>query len=144
LSPRAACRLETLGFREVYDYRPGKADWFAAGLPREGSKANVERAGDAVEMVPTCKLSERVGDVAERTEKDVWAVTTPAGCLLGIVKLDEVTDPDASVEDVMLPGPSTWRPNVSARELREYLTKKGRSEVFITTSDGTLMGAFKV
>jgi hypothetical protein len=89
-------------------------------------------------------LSERVGDVVARTDGEVWAVTNQAGCLLGIVKGAEITDPDALVEDVMLPGPSTWRPNVSAQELREYLTKKGRREVFITTSDGTLIGAFKV
>jgi len=32
MSPRAASRLESLGFRDVYDYAAGKADWFAAGL----------------------------------------------------------------------------------------------------------------
>ncbi len=36
MSPRAASRLESLGFREAYDYAAGKADWFAAGLPMEG------------------------------------------------------------------------------------------------------------
>jgi hypothetical protein len=33
MSPRAAWRLEGLGFERVYDYVPGKADWFASGLP---------------------------------------------------------------------------------------------------------------
>jgi len=32
MSPRAASRLESLGFRDVYDYAAGKADWFNAGL----------------------------------------------------------------------------------------------------------------
>ena len=36
MSPRAACRLESLGFGEVYDYVAGKLDWMAAGLPTEG------------------------------------------------------------------------------------------------------------
>jgi rhodanese-related sulfurtransferase len=36
LSPRAAARLRQLGFRQVYDYLPGKADWLAAGMLREG------------------------------------------------------------------------------------------------------------
>ena len=36
MSPRAACRLEAFGFRPVYDYVTGKADWLASGLPTEG------------------------------------------------------------------------------------------------------------
>jgi rhodanese-related sulfurtransferase len=31
MSPRAASRLESLGFTEVYDYIDGKLDWMAAG-----------------------------------------------------------------------------------------------------------------
>lgn len=34
-SPRAAEHLEALGYREVYDYQAGKADWRAAGNPVE-------------------------------------------------------------------------------------------------------------
>src|SRR6266511_4403171 len=37
MSPRAAWRLESMGFAEVYDYVAGKADWGAAGLPLEGT-----------------------------------------------------------------------------------------------------------
>ncbi|MFF5019711.1 rhodanese-like domain-containing protein [Streptomyces sp. NPDC001165] len=44
MSPRAAAQLEQLGFRQVYDYVPGKADWLAAGLPTEGPAA--ENAGE--------------------------------------------------------------------------------------------------
>jgi rhodanese-related sulfurtransferase len=32
MSPRAACRLEAIGFEEVYDYATGISDWKAAGL----------------------------------------------------------------------------------------------------------------
>ncbi len=32
-SPRAAQRMEELGYRHVYDYEDGKADWQDAGLP---------------------------------------------------------------------------------------------------------------
>jgi CBS domain-containing protein len=39
MSPRAARRLEGLGFERVYDYVPGKADWFVSGLPRESNPA---------------------------------------------------------------------------------------------------------
>src|SRR4029079_13842443 len=33
LNRRASCRLETLGFTEVYDYWTGILDWKTAGLP---------------------------------------------------------------------------------------------------------------
>ena len=33
LSARAAWRLESMGFQEVYRYTPGKADWLAADDP---------------------------------------------------------------------------------------------------------------
>jgi hypothetical protein len=46
MSPRAAWRLEALGFTHVYDYAPSKSDWFANGLPREGKAAAIPWAGD--------------------------------------------------------------------------------------------------
>jgi len=69
MSPRAACRLEALGFSEVYDYMPAKADWLARGLPTEGTEADTPRAlGLVVDDVATCGLDERVADVRERVE----------------------------------------------------------------------------
>src|SRR5688572_23586838 len=40
MSPRAASRLETLGFEQVYDYVAGKADWGSGGLPLEGENGS--------------------------------------------------------------------------------------------------------
>jgi hypothetical protein len=48
MSPRAACRLDTLGFEHVYDYMPGKVDWLARNLPVEGT------AADAPTIAATC------------------------------------------------------------------------------------------
>jgi hypothetical protein len=63
MSPRAAWRLETLGFERVYHYVGGKADWLAHALPREGQDL-VPYAGELVEPEPpTCLLSDRVADV---------------------------------------------------------------------------------
>jgi len=39
LSARAAWRLESMGFQEVYRYTPGKSDWLAAGWETEGTEA---------------------------------------------------------------------------------------------------------
>lgn len=36
MSPRAACRLQHLGWT-AYDYAAGKADWLAFGLAHEGA-----------------------------------------------------------------------------------------------------------
>ena len=48
MSPRAAARLESLGFTKVYDYEAGKSDWLAAALPSEGRLAGEPSAGDVV------------------------------------------------------------------------------------------------
>ena len=46
MSPRAAWRLESIGFTRVYDYVAGKADWGSFGLPLQGTKGL--RAGEFV------------------------------------------------------------------------------------------------
>src|SRR6266567_8778669 len=43
LSARAAWRLESMGFQEVYRYTAGKADWLAAGWETEGAQARKTR-----------------------------------------------------------------------------------------------------
>ena len=40
-SPRAAKRLDALGYENVYDYEEGKQDWIEAGLPTESGAARV-------------------------------------------------------------------------------------------------------
>ena len=65
MSPRAAWRLESIGFTRVYDYVAGKADWGSFGLPLEGTKG--PRAGEYVRAdVPTCRLEEWLQDVRRK------------------------------------------------------------------------------
>src|SRR5919199_2317068 len=69
MSPRAACRLATLGFTDVYDYVAGKADWLAYGLPVEGEHAEVLTAGRVARPdVVTCHLRDPVSAILERVE----------------------------------------------------------------------------
>src|SRR4051794_41527542 len=86
MSPRAACRLDTLGFEHVYDYLSGKADWIARALPREGTQAADSRAVDfARKDVVTCRLGDRVGGVRERVKASPYGfalVVTAGGGLL--------------------------------------------------------------
>src|SRR5213595_3845482 len=87
MSPRAACRLATLGFEHVYDYVAGKADWLARGLPREGEKAGEPRAVDfARDDVVICRRRDRIGEVRERVERSPYGfafVVSDGGVLLG-------------------------------------------------------------
>src|SRR5438093_1703463 len=64
LSARAAWRLESMGFQEVYRYTPGKADWLAAGWETQGAEAKKTRIRQLIHKdMPTGSLRERLEDV---------------------------------------------------------------------------------
>ena len=66
MSPRAAWRLERLGFEQVFDFSVGKAAWLAMGWPREGTAAAVPNAGEVARSgTPTCWLDDRIRGVRE-------------------------------------------------------------------------------
>ena len=145
MSPRAACRLESLGFTNVFDYVTGLADWTANGLPTEGARTSVLRAGDVVQRdVQTCRLTERLGDVAKRVRaagQNVCIVTSEGGVVLGRLRGDALEgDLDTSVETVMEAGPTTIRPDVPLNEFTEHMRARRVSSVVVTTSTGRLIG----
>jgi Mg/Co/Ni transporter MgtE len=145
MSPRAAWRLETLGFGEVYDYVDGKVDWMAAGLPTEGTNALRPRAGDTARKdVPTCGLNDRLGDVRERVAAQGWdsvVVVNKERVVLGLLRSKELAnDPNQLIELAMRPGPSTFRPFVSLHEMAHVMTEHKLVNAPITTSDGHLVG----
>jgi len=145
MSPRAAWRLETLGFTEVYDYVDGKLDWMAAGLPTEGTNALQPRAGDAARKdVPTCELKDRLGDVRERVAVQGWdsvVVVNEDRVVLGLLRSKELAqDANQLIELAMRPGPSTFRPFVSLDEMAHFMTEHKLENAPITTSDGRLVG----
>ncbi len=145
MSPRAAWRLEALGFGEVYDYIDGKIDWLAAGLPSEGTNATKLRAVDVARRdVPTCALDDIVGTVRDRVRAAGWdacVVVNHGRIVFGLLRSKELdTDPDAQIEDVMRPGPSTFRPHVLIEEMAKYMTEHDIASSPITSSDGKLVG----
>jgi Mg/Co/Ni transporter MgtE len=145
MSPRAAWRLESLGFREVYDYVAGKLDWMAAGLPTEGTNAQHPRAGGVARKdVPTAQLDERLGDVSERVRAKGWdaaVVTNSERVVLGLLRSKELEkDPDLRMDQAMRPGPSTYRPYVSIKEMAKTMTEHKLESSPVTTSDGRLVG----
>jgi Mg/Co/Ni transporter MgtE len=145
MSSRAAWRLESIGFLEVYDYVDGKLDWMAAGLPTEGTNAQHPRAGDiARKDAPTCGLKDRLGDVSERARAQGWdaaVVVNDERVVLGLLRSEELgTNPDQLVEDAMRPGPSTFRPFVPLHEMAHFMIEHKIENAPITTSDGRLVG----
>ncbi len=145
MSPRAAWRLETLGFTKVYDYVGGKADWFAAGLPREGKLTNIPRAGDVARRDDvTCRPTDRISDVVDRVRaagKETCIVTTDGGVILGRVRTDRLDgDAQAQVEEVMELGPTTTRADTMLESILERLNARNVDSILVATSDGRLVG----
>jgi len=148
MSPRAASRLESLGFRDVYDYAAGKADWFAAGLPVEGEAAATPVIGKLVRQdVPSGLLDALVGDVGRRAEAAGWdqaVVLDDRGVLLGWLSQDALrSDPAADVAAVMLEGPVTFRPNEGIAETASWMDGRNVSSILVTSSDGTFLGVVR-
>ncbi|MGH2711872.1 MAG: CBS domain-containing protein [Actinomycetota bacterium] len=145
MSPRAAWRLESLGFTEVYDYGPGKQNWLAAGLEVEGERADLVRAGHVARAdAPTCLLDDRVGDVRaglEGTGFDTCIVVNEERVVFGVLRPKQLEgDDDRTAEKAMAPGPSTFRPHVSAADLGEYMIRHDLANAPITTGEGVLVG----
>ena len=149
MSPRAAARLETLGFTKVYDYVAGKTDWLAAALPSKGALANVPRAGDAVRGDDiACHLGMRVRDCDGRvrgTGKDVGIVVDDHHVVIGRVRGRALaTDPDALIEDVMQSGPSTIRPDTPLETVVETLRDGDLKSTLVTDPEGRLIGTLYI
>ena len=148
MSPRAAWRLETLGFTHVYDYAAGKADWGAAGLLREGTAAAEPAVGDAADRsVPTCTLDENLNAVRARVRASGWdqcIVVNNERIVLGRLGRNALSaDDQQSLEDAMSEGPSTVRPNVELAELLKRLERQGLRSALVTTDDGRLVGVVR-
>jgi CBS domain-containing protein len=144
MSPRAACRLEQLGFPEVHDYVPGKADWLAAGLPREG-QSTIRYAGDlAIPEVPTCSPRSPLRDTLARLhsqQQGFCAVVTDDNLVLGMLYADRQPGGDAAtVEAAMRPGPTTVRANEPAEPLAERMRAAGIDGILVTDPEGRLLG----
>lgn len=145
MSPRAACRLATLGFREIYDYMPSKVDWMARGLPLEGENAGEPRAVDLAHTdVVTCGLQDPLGAVHDRVTQSPYGfafVLGPDGVLLGRLRKASLEHgPDAKAQDVMEPGPSTTRPDTPPGRLLAKLQGADLTTAVLTNPEGRLLG----
>lgn len=146
MSPRAACRLEAIGFEEVYDYTAGIADWKAAGLDLEGSEDPGLRIADATRPdIPTAFIDEAIGQVKERTFGADWdeaIVIDCDGLVVGRLRRT-VWDraDDESVGAVMELGPTTVRPDGSLPDLLGRTDEHRTRLVVVSDPQGHLIGA---
>ena len=129
----------------MFDYAAGKLDWLSAGLRTEGTNAERPRAGDVARTdAPTCRLSERLGDVRGRVEAAGWdacVVVSEERVVLGLLRAKELrSDPDLRIEEAMRPGPSTFRPFVAIAKMAKSMVERDMANCPITTSDGRLVG----
>ena len=146
MSPRAAWRLESLGFTEVYDYSGGKANWGAFGLPLEGTRG--PHAGEQLRTdVPTCSLEERLHAVRARLRASEWdtcLVVNENYVVLGrLGRRALAREDDVTVEEAMSSGPSTVRPNVTVEAMLERMRRRNLSNVVVTRLDGALLGLLR-
>jgi Mg/Co/Ni transporter MgtE len=131
----------------VFDYVAGKLDWLANDLPVEGEFAGIPKLGDLADRnVPTCFPEENVGQVRDRMQKegrDICVAIDKERVVLGIVKSDAARNPEQSIDQIMEPGPSTFRPHVAAEELANRMAGNNIGTILITTSDGRLIGSLR-
>jgi CBS domain-containing protein len=144
MSPRAAWRLDSLGFAHVHDYAAGEADWFAYSLPRAGRDTSIPRVGDIAQRdVPICRLDDRVGAVRERLRTTGWdtcLLLNDERVVLGRLHaraLDAAAE--TPVEDVMEAGPTTFRPDVRLTAVLDRMREKTVEDVVVTTPGRTMI-----
>jgi Mg/Co/Ni transporter MgtE len=148
MSPRAASRLEALGFRQVYDYLAGKADWASFGLPIEGRLPSATRVGAHVRTdVPACGLDDRMSTVRDHVRAAGWDtcfVTDQRGVVAGrLGRAALARDDDVSVEEAMTLGPSTVRPSLELEKAVERMRGQNLTTLPVTRSDGVLVGVLR-
>ncbi|MFP5069109.1 CBS domain-containing protein [Pseudonocardia nantongensis] len=145
MSPRAACRLEALGFTQVHDYLPGKVDWLARNLPVEGTGADAPVIGQHLRHdVVTTRPDEPIADLRARVAASPHTfalVTTADRILLGRLRsihLDQMNAGTAA--EVMEAGPSTLRPHEPLEAVRSRLVNRDLTYAIVTDPDGRFLG----
>jgi Mg/Co/Ni transporter MgtE len=148
MSPRAAWRLESIGFTRVHDYVAGKADWGSFGLHLEGQRHSGTRVGAHLQTdVPTCTLEESLKDVCERVRAGGWDtcfVVNEQRIVLGRLGRAALARGDgATVEEAMTAAPSTVRPSLDVTAAVERMRAQNLTSLPVTRSDGVLLGLLR-
>jgi rhodanese-related sulfurtransferase len=142
VSPRAAWRLEYLGFTDAYDYAASKMDWLARGRDYEGTADLVTRhlERDVARCAPATPIEEVRAEIDRR---GLCVVVNEAGVVFGVVDTKTLAARQgATAEDVMRPGVSTVRPSEERDKLDERLTNHKVQRIVVTDLEGKLLGLY--
>jgi Mg/Co/Ni transporter MgtE len=95
--------------------------------------------------VPTCGPRETIGavrDLLHGSEWDTCMVVNEQRIVLGRLHADDIdgAHADARAEDVMRPGPVTYRPDFQADQLLDVMEQRELLTAPVTTSEGKLIG----
>src|SRR5436309_7140619 len=146
LSARAAWRLESMGFQEVYRYTLGKEDWIAAGFETEGPESSKPRLKQYIkENVQTCLLRDRMQEVQNRRgSHDICVVLNDRKIVMGIIQGDAWNaNPLSRASEAMDPAPRTFRPDNDPKEVLKEMRRAEMDNALVTTSDGELLGVLR-
>jgi CBS domain-containing protein len=132
----------------VYDYKAGKVDWLAAGLPTDGPGPPAPRVGSVLERdVPACELSEPAGRAASRARSAGWdfcVVTNDRRIVAGRLRTSAVGPDDARpAEQIMEAGPASVRPQEDLAATLERMRSHHVHVLLVTTPEGELIGALR-
>src|SRR5438132_4743174 len=93
MRPRAAWRLEELGFERTYDFVGGKTAWIERGLPTEGTGPFLLVAGQVLRpATATCRPETRAGQV--RAELEPGPDSICAVIVVGRVRWKDLSEYD--------------------------------------------------
>jgi predicted transcriptional regulator len=145
MSPRAASRLEALGFERVYHFVGGKTEWIEHGLPTTGEGPFLLLAGQVLRpATATCGPESRADDVRREMTPgpdSICAVVNDENVVLGRVRWRDLPDDDdARVETFMQLGPATVRPREELPPLLDRMRHAGVRTILVTTAEGRLLG----
>ncbi len=141
MSPRAAWRLERLGFGPVYDYVAGKVDWMASGLATVRADPSERRALDVADREPlACGPATLVADLPAGRS---IIVVNDYGIVLGRVPAQHQYIRGRTAEEIMRPGPTTVRANEPLDPLLERMSARSVAEMIVTSPEGRLLGVVR-
>ncbi len=141
MSPRAAWRLERLGFGPVYDYVAGKVDWMASGLATVRADPSERRALDVADREPlACGPATLVADLPAGRS---IIVVNDYGIVLGRVPAQHQESKGRTAEEIMRPGPTTVRANEPLDPLLERMSARSVAEMIVTSPEGRLLGVVR-
>ena len=145
MSPRAAWRLERLGYGPVYDYAAGKVDWVGAGLATVRADHSERRAlDDADRDPPTCGPEDLVDHAVKKAQGATLAVVNEQRIVLGRLRVGTApASGETRVVDVMEAGPTTVRAHEPLIPLLERMARRQVDEIIVTTPEGMLLGVVR-